>query len=604
MADYVLENTRKAGTMGINLPLGSKAESFKFVRSAIGNGKVNSILRPQFQLSGSEGQTFIQSLAPITANYQAFQSTGQQDGGILVAQWQLKAQPLLVRSMAIELFFNWPADATPTYQAFNPIQLWCDRVEFSFEGNYPLQRLYMDMSFFYICSTLNKDKIKNFSAYNGHWWNPINAPDNTARNPGTLSYNSGTTTITLTQANHLNSLCSGGGIYPFQPFTSAANSPDLRGQGYVARIPLVGSWIQQAGIIDLTWIQGGTLYINLYGAGRPHYNTPPSGSKDTEITITQINLLCECLSVPMDANVRNIRDAYLAGLFILYMDYVRSANLQPAPNLSYTAGADPFGSGTNGPAVSTYSSLLLDTVSGRRVSHILIYGRNKGAFLANSSSGWLISNSNQGYSRTRATAIDTTTAVTTATSTVEPIPDPAKCAYMGMHTVWGDMYPRAGASQVAYPALDILDQAGLKLFSSDSMTMERWRNLIADPQLENSVFGFGRIGGMNSFSPFFSNVIPIFAMGNPMKAASGIYDGGLEFPLAYKFQFQFGNNADACDSYDIYYACWKMLTIQNTGLKLLQLDDPRKSENAITLGVRPAHETIPANDGFLGVKKV
>lgn len=604
MADYVLENTRKAGTMGINLPLGSKAESFKFVKGPIGNGKLNSILRPQYQLSGSEGQVFIQSLAPQTVNYNALQSNSLQDGGILLAQWQLKSQPLLVRSMAIELYFTWPADATPTYQAFLPIQLWLDRIEFSFEGNYPLQRLYMDMSFFYICATLPKDKIKNFSAYNGHWWNPVNAPDMTASSPGTLSYVSGTTSITLTQATHTNSLASGGGIFPFQPYTSATGSADLRGQAYVARIPFVGSWIQQAGIMDLTWIQGGILYINAYSAGRPQYNTVPSANKDTEITLTNVNLLCECLSVPMDANVRNIRDAYIPGLFVLYMDYVRSANLPPAPNANYTAGNDPYGTGSNGPPATVYSSLLLDTVSGRRVSHILIYGRNKGAFLANNSNGWLISNSNQGYSRVRATTVDTTTLAVTSTATTEPIPDPAKCAYMGMHTVWGDMYPRSGAAQIVYPALDILDQAGLKLFSSDSMTMERWRNLIADPQLENSVFGMGRIGGMNSFSPFFSNVIPIFSMGNPLKAASGIYDGGLEFPISYKYQFQFGNNADACDSYDIYYACWKMLTIQNTGLKLLQLDDPRKSENAITLGVRPPHETIPANDGFLGVRKV
>jgi len=598
MADYVIDQTRKAEVLGVNIDRASLLDQIGPRYIDKGNGNYTKVRRPPHQASGTESAWFLQSFPPNLSNTSAFATTGLQDAGAMFAQWQLKAQPLVVRQMAIEFTVQWPSDADNAYPGFMPGQLWLDRIEFAFDNNYAIQRLYMDMSFMYLCGMLTPEKLKTVADQNGNWMAPYNAPGVTQLTaPGTDPYVAGGPNNAAWNFMQQDSManfphC----IYPFQPHTSmntttiVANGPrlpnTLTSTYYTMRVYFTGSFIDQAGLIDLQWIGGGTLFITAYSAGRPHYNTAINGTAAvrTEPVISNINLLCECLSVPRDEHLTAFHNAYLGeGIFLLYLWYIRVTG-QPLP-ANVGSLTDPY---THGPAAGTqWSSILLDPAANLHVSHIVMWIRNKAAFTGTTSNGWLLGTSCQGYYRqngyTNGGSSATTFAAVAVRSTSEPIPDPAQSCFNGVHTALGDLY---ASSPAGMPAIDIVDTGALKLFSSDTMTVERSK-FLTNNIAANPLQTIGRKVGLNTYSPFFTNMFPMFFLGSPFRAARGYYDGSMTFPLSYKFQITYGSNADSSDGADIYFCTWKLLRIGQKNQKWEQLSDPAKSSGAIARSVKP-----------------
>lgn len=532
MADGFLENQRKFQVS--SLPLIRRSGADKFVPVATKSSTNEDVIVMPHQAAGQafESQVFWQSYTSYTTvTSTAFSTAGIQDANVQMASFQLKTEDLNITDMYLEWDTTQPTQSSTTYCAIVPGPLWIDRINCRFDGGNQFQTLYGDVMFRLLLLSVTPTKLYQYALASGYWINPPNMPGNADKSsPAFTQATSGTYAVTFTNAE--GTYPSGQqktavwNIFPYSPKTGVTNYPDTSGTYLHIRIPLIGLFIQQLGIFQGKWINGGYLYLDVYTAGRPIFNTAVSSSDYTIASFTNFRLLCRCLSFPgmsrSESMLQNIQFSK-RGLHLMYLDWYRTYQ---------TVAATP---------VSGQQALLdLNFTVGRKVVCIFVICRGyKSSFSGN---GWLLTLDKEAFQPD-----STTTSNSNAT----------RHAYLGQRCLLGD---RAAD----LPSVEVLNSNGQSLYSQGFTTSaEHWKIERVTDMYPNNPWAMGLVPGQTCFAPLYVSDIPIH-FGNVLKAVQGISDGTQEFNTNCKLRITFGANPNTqFDTYDIYYGFWRNLHINN-----------------------------------------
>ncbi len=537
--DKILRKALNAEGHDLRIPLGDKDGAFSLMKGfapvQIKNAQGEVVLVPPHQERGVDSFFFLQTFTPrITAATDGtlWRQYGVQDSATMILQYEITELP---RTPIVELSIQWeytaPTGATNCYAA-GPN--WIDRVEFSMDGSsQPFQKLYGDLILRFMIMSLPPEKLFQYALDSGMWINNNNFGDQTR------AYNDDETTQHNNYAN-----C----IHRFTP--AQTNSPattkteliDNAGDFGVIAFPLIGSFVQQAGVFPCEWIEGGRFYVSVFGEcpGLQFQTDQAATHPASKNVATRSLLVAKCFSAPDDdrwlnmiSNVNEVRKR--SGIHIQYMDYMRTT-------VAVSGGL----------VASTTYNLSLNQFTGRHLVAIIAIGRPaKTQSAAAGGAQWKYGVTMNTYYPTLANDANyvSTSPFTTA---------------LGVEADTG------------LPSYDLVNAYNEPLFVSGLSQMTQRENVkyLVGPKLVNNPLTLGLLPGGKGYAPFaFADLWVL--IGNPLKAIQGIYDGALELELNSSLRIKTSTSPNAgIIQYDIYGLAWGCLHIDKFGGRMRTETDP------------------------------
>lgn len=303
MTDQTLDIVRFKATSALNIPQVSGAKRFR--ASTQPANRKRSSFRFDHQAAAEDIQyTSLEVTAESNTYRDQLQDASVSDlTPILWCEFKLPQTDAHVLDAYLEMQVQIGALSSTT-PAFLPAPLWIHSITFDYGNQTPFQRLYGDLIWRRMLLSVPPEKLFFYSYNTFNWLNPPNMPGLTHTQVGITAtqFSTGTTLADVVYQNAnqlLTAACSSGAIYPWQPKTGVSGAISLAAKVVTVRIPLIGSFFQQAGIFNLSWITSDRLTMRVFGRGSPVYNTSiSSGDRLSVASASQMALRMICASFP------------------------------------------------------------------------------------------------------------------------------------------------------------------------------------------------------------------------------------------------------------------------------------------------------------------
>lgn len=537
-ADYLTKNQLHV----IAVPIENRhSEAYAFKKAV--NAWKQPVMAPQDQQKGIEKHFFLQAFTAESSSVKtnAFAGTLEGDSNTTpCAIFKLQdAKHVHITEFSLSFEVTTPTDAGSAGASLMPAFFWIDRVESSWNSvGQPFQILYGSMMIRLLIASLPPEKLYVYAAMSGGWINPTNVADSNLTVPAVASTPQAAQTVFVGRPNN-----AGQRLMPVQLKTKAAvttGAKDLTSRYMEIDIPLIGHWVQQAGLFSLDWINKDSLYMRVYGnpARFCNYTDQATAAVDPVVVNgdSRFLLWARCfLEQDADKEARSIGDLPdHSNLQIAYCDFRRA---RITPSVTPIASSSQF-------------DIKLDTYPGRRCG-----------FLVATAMGTPVPALNHGgsYHLLQGTP-------------AQSYPLASDSVTLAAGTQWRT---HLGDMATTRPSYDLTNTAKtqIRVYGSNFLTHNQNVHKLITPRLINNPWTLGLCSDQDSYAPLYGRDIPI-VIGNPLSMIQGRYDGGFELANDTTITVYTGANADtSVTQYEVIYALWGTLRINSAAGGLTVVPD-------------------------------